>query len=80
MWNTFAYALLRSIDTVPTTLSVSKHFCQFFNKFKRAFCNECSFLNPHRFGENILLVTVSSCEQRTFLNILEIIDNKLVGR
>ena len=57
-----SYTLLRSINTVATTPDVSKHFCQFFNKFKRAFCKECTFLNLQSFGENILLTTVLSCE------------------
>ena len=57
-----SYALLRSINTVATTPDVSKHFYQFFNNFKRAFCKECPFLNLQSFGENILLTTVLSCE------------------
>ena len=57
-----SFALLRSTDTVQTTLDVSKHFCQFFKKFNRAICEECPFLNPHSFAESILLATVSNCE------------------
>ena len=61
-WGKQSYALLRFINTVSNASDASKHFCQFVNKFKRTLSKECPFLNPHSFGENILLPTVSSCQ------------------
>ena len=62
LWGRQSYALLRTINTVPTNPDVSKHFCQFGNKFKRAFCEEWPFHNQDNYGENTLLATISSCE------------------
>ena len=47
-----SYVLLRSIRTVPITPDLSKAFCQFFSRFKRACCVEWAFLKPHNFGDN----------------------------
>ena len=47
-----SYVLLRSIRTAPVTPDLSKAFCQFFSRFKRACCVEWPFLKPHKFGDN----------------------------
>ena len=47
--------------------------------FKRAFCEEYSFLNSQSFSGNILVATISEFELRNFSSIFEIIGNRLIG-
>ena len=75
-----SYALLRSIRTVPITPDLSKVFCQFFSRFKRAYCVEWPFLKLHNFRDNIFSENFSIYSKRTLLDIFEIIGNKLIGR
>ena len=75
-----SYALLRSIRTVPITLDLSKVFCQFFSRFKRACCVEWPFLKPYNFGDKIFSADFSICSKRTLSNIVKIIGNKLIGQ
>ena len=56
-----SYELLGSIRTVPITTDLSKAFCQFFSRFKKACCVAWSFLKPHNFGDKFFLTIFSIC-------------------
>ena len=62
------------------TPDLSKVSCQFFNRFKRAYCVEWPFLKLHNFRDNIFSENFSIYSKRTLLDIFEIIGNKLIGR
>lgn len=50
---------------VPRT-SVSQHFSQFFNKFRRASCEDSPLVNPHNVDENISLKHFLSAPKEPF--------------